>query len=110
MTYLNYKIFVIIVIVNVKSKLLLLQDNFKWREPQLKKKLKSISRGTQAAENKFLKPAVNVAAPIKGMAVGAKSKNPQVAQATTNILKRISVGKILSLTDMHGQGLRLKVR
>ena len=43
------------------------------------------------------------------MAVGAKTKNPKVAQATTNILKSISGGKILSLTDMHDHGLRLKV-
>ena len=34
--YLNYMIFVKILIVNVKSKLLLLQDNFKWKEAQLK--------------------------------------------------------------------------
>ena len=43
------------------------------------------------------------------MAVGAKSKNKQVGVATTNILKSLTGGKILSLTDMHGNGLRLKV-
>ena len=43
------------------------------------------------------------------MAVSAKTKNPKVGQATTNILKSISGGTILSLTDMHGRGLRLKV-
>ena len=43
------------------------------------------------------------------MAVGAKTENPKVAQATTNILKSISRNKILSLTDMHGHGLRLYV-
>ena len=43
------------------------------------------------------------------MAVSAKNKTPQVGQATTNILKSISVGKILSLTDLLGNGLRLKV-
>ena len=48
-------------------------------------------------------------APVVGMAVGAKTKNPQVAQATTNILKTISGGKLLSLTDMHGHGLQLRV-
>ena len=68
----------------------------------IKSKLRKIFRGTQTAGNKFLKPAVNVAAPFIGMAVGAKTKNPKVAQATTNILKSISGGKILSLTDMHG--------
>ena len=43
------------------------------------------------------------------MAVSSKTKNPRVGQATTNILKSLTVGKILSLTDMHGRGLRLKV-
>ena len=74
-----------------------------------KSKLHKIFRGTQTAWNKFLKPAVNVAAPFLGMAVSAKTKNPKVGQATTNILKSISGGEILSLTDNHGNGLRLKV-
>ena len=75
----------------------------------IKSKLQKIFKGTQTAWNKFLKPAVNVAAPFIGMAVSAKTKNPKVGQATNNILKRVSGGKILSLTDMHGRGLRLKV-
>ena len=55
-----------------------------------------------------MKPAVNVAAPFIGMAVGAKTKHPKVAQATTIILKSISVGKLLSLTELHGHGLGSK--
>ena len=47
--------------------------------------------------------------PFTGVAVSHKTKNPEVVQATTNILKWISGGKILSLTDMHGHGLRTKV-
>jgi len=44
------------------------------------------------------------------MAFGAKTKNPQVAQPTTIILKSIRGGKFLSLTDMHsGVGFRLRV-
>ena len=43
------------------------------------------------------------------MAVSAKTKNPKVGQATAKILKSMSGGKILSLTDLHGNGLRLKV-
>ena len=42
------------------------------------------------------------------MAVGAKSKNKQVGAATTNLLKSLTGGKILSLTDMQGHGLKLK--
>ena len=76
----------------------------------IKRKLQKIFKGTQTAWNKFLKPAVNVAAPFIGMAVSAKTRNPKVGQATTNVLKSFSGGKILSLTDMHsGAGLRLRV-
>ena len=72
--------------------------------------MKNIFKGSQTAWNRFLKPAVNVAAPFIGMAVSAKTKKPKVGQATTNKLKSISGGKILSLTDMHsGAGLRLRV-
>ena len=56
----------------------------------IKSKLQKIFKGTQTAWNKFLKPAVNVAAPFIGMVVSAKTKNPKVGQATTNILKSIS--------------------
>ena len=58
---------------------------------------------------KFLKPALKIASPYIGMAVSAKTKNLKIGQASTNILKSISEGKILSLTDMHGNGLRLKL-
>ena len=43
------------------------------------------------------------------MAVSAKTKIPKIGQATTSILKSISGGKILSLTDTHGNELSLKV-
>ena len=76
----------------------------------IKSKLQKIFRKTQTAWNKFLKPAINATAPFIGMAVSAKTKNPKVGAATTNILKSISVGKNLSPTDMHsGAGLRLRV-
>ena len=75
----------------------------------IKSKLQKIFRGTQTAWKKFLKSAINATAPIIGMVVSAKTKNPKVGAATTNILKSISGGKLLSLTDMHGRGLRLKV-
>ena len=73
------------------------------------KTMKKIIQGSQTAWNKFSKPTINKLAPVIGTAVGAKSKNKQVGQATTNILKSKSRGKILSLTVMHGNGLRLKV-
>ena len=75
----------------------------------IKSKLQKIFKGTQTAWNKILKPAFNATAPFIGMAVSAKTKNPKVGQATTNILKSISGGRVLNLTDMRGNGLRLKV-
>ena len=43
------------------------------------------------------------------MAVSANTNNPKLGAATTNILKSISGSKTLSLTDMHGRGLKWKV-
>ena len=84
-------------------------NQFQLEGGSIKSKLQKVFRGTQTAWNKFLKPAINATAPFIGMAVSAKTKKPEVGQATTSILKSISGGKILSLTDMLGRGLRLKV-
>ena len=84
-------------------------QQFQLEGGSIKSKLQKIFRGTQTAWSKFLKPTINTLAPVIGMAVGAKSKNAKVGAATTNILKSLTGGKILSLTDMHGRGLRLKV-
>ena len=83
--------------------------NFSLKENRIKNTMKKIIMGCQTAWNKFLKPAVNVAARFFGMALSAKTKNPKVGAATTIILKRKIGGKILSPTDMHGGALRLKV-
>ena len=72
-------------------------------------KLQKTFKGSQTAWNKFLKSAIDATVPFIGMAVSAKTKIPKVGQATTNILKNIGGRKILSLTDMHGHGLRPKV-
>ena len=71
--------------------------------------MKKIFKGSQTAWNKFLKPALKIATPIISAGVAAKTKNPQSAQITNTTLKSLTGGKILSLTDMHGNGLRLKV-
>ena len=85
-------------------------NQFQLEGAGFKNTMKKIFKGSQQAWSKFLKPTINTLAPVIGMAVSAKTKNPKVGQATTNILKSISGGKILSLTDMHsGAGLRLKV-
>ena len=90
------------------------QINFTPKEFQLegvsiKSKQQKIFRGTQTAGKKFLKPALNIAITYIGMAVSAKTKNPQIGKATGDLLKSIIGGNILSLTDMSGRGLRLKV-
>ena len=94
---------------NCQKKITFRSKQFQFEGAGFKKTLKKLPKGSQTAGNKNLKPAVNVAAPFIGLAVSAKSKNPKVGQATTNISKSKSGGKISSLTDMHGNGLRLKV-
>ena len=84
-------------------------NQFQLERSGFKNTMKKILERTRAAWNNFLKPTVNTLAPVIGMAVGAKSKNKQVGAATTNILKSLTGGKILNLTDMNGRGLRLKV-
>ena len=72
--------------------------------------MKKIFEGSQTAWNKFLKPALKIATLIFSAGVAAKTKNPQSAQTTSNILKSLTSGRTLSLTDMHGRGLRLGVK
>ena len=75
----------------------------------IKSKLQKIFRETQTAWKKFFKPGLKMATPLISAAVAAKTRNPQSAHVTNNILKTLTGGKILSLTDIHGNGLRLKV-
>ena len=75
----------------------------------IKSKLQKIFRGTKIAWDKFIKPGLKIATPLISAAVAAKTKSPQSAQVANTILKSLTGGKIFSLTDMHGNGLRLKV-
>ena len=76
----------------------------------IKSKLQKIFRGTQKAWDSFINPGLKMATPLESAAIAAKTKNPQSAQVTNSILKSLTGGKILSLTDMHsGAGLRLRV-
>ena len=50
-----------------------------------------------------------MATPLISAAAAAKTTNPQSAQVANSILKSLTGGKVLSLTDLHGNGLRLKV-
>ena len=84
-------------------------NQFQLEGAGFKNTMKKIFKGSQTAWNKFLKPALKIATPIISAGVAMNPKNPQSAQVTSNILKSLTGGKILSLTDMHGNGLRLKV-
>ena len=75
----------------------------------IKSKLQKIFTGTKTVWKKFIKPGLKMATPLISAAVAAKTKNPQSAQVAITILKSLTGGKILSLTDTHGNGLRLKV-
>ena len=50
-----------------------------------------------------------MASPFIDMTVAAKTKDPEIAKDTGTILKSISRGKVLSLTDIKGNGLILFV-
>ena len=76
----------------------------------IKSKLQNIFLGTQTRWNKILKPALKVANPYIGMAVSARTTIPQIGKATSDILKSVSGSTKLSLSDMHGNGLRLKIK
>ena len=75
----------------------------------IQSKLHKIFSGTKKAWDSFIKPGLQMATPLISAAVAAKTKNPQSAQVANSILKSLTGCKILSLTDMHGRGLRLKV-
>ena len=75
----------------------------------IKSKRRKIFRGTKKAWDSFIKPGLKMATPLVSAAVAAKAKNPQSAQIKNNILKSLTGGMILGITDMHGRGLRLKV-
>ena len=74
-----------------------------------KTKLTKTSRGTKKNGDSFIRTGLKMATPLISVAVAAKTKKPQSAQITNNILKTLIAGKILTLTDMHGKGLKVKV-
>ena len=84
-------------------------NQFQLEGKGFKNKLQKIFRGTKKAWDSFIKPSLKMATPLISAAVAAKAKTPQSAQVTNSILKSLTGGKVLSLTDMHGNGLRLKV-
>ena len=84
-------------------------NQFQLEGGSIKSKLKSILRETKTAWDKFIKPGLKMASPLISASTAAKTKNPQSAQVTNSILKSLTGGRVLNLTEMHGNGLRLKV-
>ena len=75
----------------------------------IKYKLQKPFRVTKKAWDSFIRPGLKMATPLISAAVAAKTRNPQSAQITINVLKSLTSGKVLGLTDMRGCGLRIKV-
>ena len=75
----------------------------------IRSKLQKNIQGTQTAWNICLKPGLKMATPLISAAIAAKTKNLQSEQVANKILKSLTGGKILSLTPLHDNGLRLKV-
>ena len=75
----------------------------------IKSKLQKTFRGTKKAWDTFFQPGLKMATPLISAAVTGKTKSPKTAQIMNNILLSLTGGKILSLTDLHGNGLTLKV-
>ena len=84
-------------------------NQFQLEGGSIKSKLQKIFRGSKKAWDSFINPSLKKATPLISTPVAAKTKDPQSAQITNNILKPLTGGKTLSLTDMHGHGLRLNV-
>ena len=85
---------------NLEGNLLLLLDNFSSKELDSKINYQKFFEENQTAWNESPQPAINATAPVFGMALAAKAKNPAVGQCTINTSKNISGGEHLSLTDM----------
>ena len=94
---------------NCQKKITFTPKQFQLGGGSIKSKLQKYFIGTVTGWNKILKLALKLPNPYIGMAVSARTSNPQIGKATGDILKSISRSTKLSLTDMHGNGLRLKV-
>ena len=75
----------------------------------IRSKLQKDIQGKQTVWNICLKPGLKMATPLISAAIAAKTKNLQSEQVAKNILKSLTGGRTLSLTDLHDNGLRLKV-
>ena len=71
--------------------------------------MKTLFKGTEKSSHMFIKPGLKIATPSISGVVAAKTENPQSAQITSSVLKSLTGGEVLGLTDVHGNGLGIKV-
>ena len=72
-------------------------------------KIIKMFKGAGNLWNNFIDLVLKIASPNISAAVAVMTKNPQAAQATSNISTNLSRRKISILTDMFGKGLSLKI-
>ena len=94
---------------NCQKQITFTPKQFQLESGSIKSKQQKKFRGTKKAWGSFNKPGLKMAIPLISASVAAKTKNPQSAQITNSILKSLTGGKVSSLTDMHGRGLRMKI-
>ena len=84
---------------------------FQFGRNGFEKTMKKLFKRTENMKmwNSFRNPGLKRATPIVLADVVPKTKNPQSAQIPSSILKSLTGGKTLSLAELHGNGLRLKV-
>ena len=70
--------------------------------------MKKFFEGTEKKGNIFSKAVLKIASPIISAVVVAKTEKPQAFEVTSKVLKSLTGGKKLSLTDVHGSTLRLR--
>ena len=68
-------------------------NQFQLEGSGFKNTMRKIFEGCQTAWDKFLKPALKIATPIILASVAMKTKNPQSAQVTSNIIESLTGGK-----------------
>ena len=95
--------------VVVKKSLRLRLISICLKEDRLEASFKKFLEERKKLGKAISNPVFQMATPLISAAVAAKTKNPPSAQVANSILKSLTGGKILSLTDMQGRGLRLRV-
>ena len=93
--------------VTLRNKWLLLPDKFYWKDEVFEILSKKNFERTEKIWNQFIKPGLKISTPFFSAGVVAETKNAQSAQTKSIILKSLTGGKISSLIDLYGNGLRL---